>query len=172
MIAKLRNLLLVVLLLAIDSACNSTDQPVRAGSIPPAAPASTAPEPEKPAPTKDVSFDDVKFNHVKGTPFDESMLTPAIKKLDGTAVRMRGYILPSFQQSGIKRFVLVRDNMQCCFGPGAAVFDCIVVEMVEGTSAEYTVRPVSVEGRFSIKEVVGAEGNPLAVYHLDGKEVK
>ena len=45
------------------------------------------------------------------------MITPAIEKLENTKVRIRGYILPSFQQSGLTQFVLVRDNMQCCFGP-------------------------------------------------------
>src|SRR5581483_10952189 len=98
--------------------------------------------------------------------------TPAVKKLTGKPIRIRGYILPSFQQNGIKKFVLVRDNMQCCFGPGAALYDCIVVDMAEGASADFTVRPVSVEGVFNVDEVVGAEGNTLAVYHLDGKEVK
>ncbi len=42
-------------------------------------------------------------------------------------VRVRGFILPSFQQSGITQFVLVRDNQECCFGPGAALHDCVVV---------------------------------------------
>ena len=50
------------------------------------------------------------------------MLTPAVKKLTGKPIRIRGYILPSFQQAGIKQFVLVRDNMQCCFGPGQAAY--------------------------------------------------
>ena len=44
--------------------------------------------------------------------------------------------------------------------------------MAEGASADFTVRPVSVEGLFTVDEVVGAEGNTLAVYHIDGKEVK
>ena len=64
---------------------------------------------------KDISFDDVKFDIVKGTPFKRSMLTKEIEAMDGQLIRVRGYMLPSFQQSGIKKFVLVRDNMECCF---------------------------------------------------------
>ena len=124
------------------------------------------------ASANDFTFDDVKVEHKRGDPFKMSLLTPAIKKLEGKNIRIRGYILPSFQQTGIKQFVLVRDNMQCCFGPGAALFDCIVVEMTDGASAEFTVRPVSVEGVFSIHELTGADGTTLAIYHLDGKEVK
>jgi hypothetical protein len=80
--------------------------------------------------------------------------------------------LPSFQQDGIKQFILVRDNMECCFGPGALLHDCIVVEMTPPATAGFTVRPVSVEGIFSIREVKGVDGKHLAIYHLDGKEVK
>jgi len=64
---------------------------------------------------KDVTFDDVKLELKKGDPFDPALLTPKIKDLDGKAIRICGYSLPSFQQTGIKQFVLVRDNMECCF---------------------------------------------------------
>jgi hypothetical protein len=121
---------------------------------------------------KGISFDDVKLDLKKDQPFKDELLTPAVKKLDGKQVRIRGYILPSFQQSGIKQFVLVRDNMECCFGPGAALHDCIVVEMTGGATTDFTVRPVTVEGKFSIKQLADPEGKTLAIYRLDGKSVK
>jgi hypothetical protein len=121
---------------------------------------------------KSVTFDDVKLELKKGDPYDPAALTPKVKELDGKAIRIRGYILPSFQQTGIKQFVLVRDNMECCFGPGALLHDCILVEMVSGATTTFTVRPVSVEGTFSIREVKGPDGKHLAIYRLDGKEVK
>jgi hypothetical protein len=95
-----------------------------------------------------------------------------IEKLSGNPIKIRGYILPSFQQKGIKQFVLVRDNMECCFGPGAALYDCILVEMAPGKSASFTVRPVSVEGKFEISEFVGPDGKHLAIYRIVGEEVK
>jgi hypothetical protein len=122
---------------------------------------------------KSVTFDDVKLDLKKGDPYDASLLTPAIKKLDGKAIRIRGYILPGFQQTGIKNFVLVRDNMECCFGPGALLHDCILVELMPPASTNFTVRPVSVEGIFSIREYKDpVNGKFLAIYHMDGKEVK
>jgi len=121
---------------------------------------------------KDVTFDEVKLDMKKGDPFDTSKLTDKVQKLDGKVIRIRGYILPSFQQNGIKQFVLVRDNMECCFGPGALLHDCILVEMLPPATATFTVRPISVEGTFSIREVKGPDGKHLAIYHLDGKEVK
>ncbi len=125
-----------------------------------------------PAATKEVTFDDIKLEMKKGDPFDLSLLTPKVKALEGKSIRIRGYILPSFQQNGIKQFVLVRDNMECCFGPGALLHDCVVVEMVAPAMTSFTVRPVSVEGTFSIHEIKGLDGKHLAIYHLDGKAVK
>ena len=125
--------------------------------------------PKKP---KDLTFDGVKFPMKKGDKFKRSMLTKKIEDLDGKRVRIRGYILPSFQQKGIKQFILVRDNMECCFGPGAALYDCIVVEMAKGKSTSFTVRPVAVEGTFAIRPFKGPDGKHLAVYHLTGLSVK
>ena len=121
---------------------------------------------------KEVTFDTVKLDLKKGNSYDPSLLTEQVHQLDGKQIRIRGYILPSFQQTGIKQFVLVRDNMECCFGPGALLHDCILVEMIAPATTEFTVRPVSVVGTFSVREVKGPDGNYLAIYHLDGKEVK
>lgn len=121
---------------------------------------------------KDITFDDVKLDLKKDEKFDASKLTPAVKALDGQQVRIRGYILPSFQQTGIAQFVLVRDNQECCFGPGAALHDCILVEMLPGKSTDYTVRPVAVEGKFTLIEFKDPDGVVRAIYHLDGQTVK
>jgi hypothetical protein len=126
----------------------------------------------EPGQTQDISFDDIKFDIEKGADFEPSMLTSKIEKLAGQSVRIRGYILPSFQQKGITQFVLVRDNMECCFGPGAALYDCIVVDMEAGKSTSFTVRPVAVTGEFSIKPFKGPNGKHLAIYHLRGESVK
>ncbi len=135
----------------------------------------TTAAPTPPAPPKavrDVTFDDIKLELKKDEPFVRSKLTTTVEKLHGSAIRIRGYILPSFQQTGITKFVLVRDNMECCFGPGAALYDCILVDMERGKSADYTVRPVTVEGAFSINELRDSDGKHLAIYHLVGRSVQ
>ena len=135
--------------------------------------AAAADQPEKPAPKKrDITFDDILLDMKKGDTFKTELLTDKVKKIEGKTVKIRGYILPGFQQSGIKQFVLVRDNMQCCFGPGAALHDCILVEMLGDATTNFTVVPVSVEGKFTVNEVLGPDGKHLAIYHLDAKTVK
>ena len=121
---------------------------------------------------KAISFDDIKFEMKKKNPFKRSLLTKEIVALEDQLIKIRGYILPSFQQDGITRFVLVRDNMQCCFGPGAALYDCIVVEMESGKSTSFTVRPVTVEGVFTVHEYKGPDGKHLAIYHVRGRSAE
>jgi len=71
---------------------------------------------------KDVTFDDIKLELEKDQKFDKDKhLTEKVEKLEGQKIRIRGWIHPSvFTQTGITQFVLVRDNQECCFGPGAS----------------------------------------------------
>ncbi|UUO06666.1 DUF3299 domain-containing protein [Blastopirellula sp. J2-11] len=145
----------------------------------PTATASTAPTkalaPDKTLPRKpgvqDLTFDDIAFEMEKGEPFTRSMLPERIEELGNQKIRIRGYILPSFESRGIKQFVLVRDNMECCFGPGAALYDCVLVEMT-GAGVDFTVRPITVEGVFEVKEYKGGDGKHLAIYRMDGESAK
>ena len=125
----------------------------------------------KPAKTQAISFDDIKFEMKTDDLFDRSMLTKKISDYEGKKIKIRGYILPSFKQDGLTQFVLVRDNMECCFGPGAALYDCVMVQMQSGTSASFSVRPVTVEGNFKIDEWKDFDGVIRAIYHLDGDSV-
>lgn len=126
------------------------------------------------AKVEEITFDDLKLDLQKDEPFVPEKLTKRVKELDKEMIRIRGWILPAsvFQQKGIRSFVLVRDNMECCFGPGAALFDCIIVEMDEGKTADFTTRPVAVEGRFELKEFKYPDGKQYAIYHLQGRSVK
>jgi hypothetical protein len=126
----------------------------------------------RPATPRDISFDDIKLDMQKDEAFEPGRLTPRVRELERQRVRIRGYILPSFQQSGLTQFVLVRDNQECCFGPGAALHDCVVVRMRPGTSAEFSIRPVAVEGTFRVEELRGPDGRHLAIYALDGERVR
>lgn len=140
-------------------------------------PAAEVTSPKRPVPkpqpgkTLDLTFDDIKFDIEPDAPFKREMLPQAIEDLNGQKISIGGYMLPSFQQRDIKQFVLVRDNMECCFGPGAALYDCILIEM-DGRGVDFTVRPVVVEGVFTIKEYKDDSGMHLAIYHMQGTGVR
>ena len=162
------------------SGCGSPTSPPRAEpavavSAPAAEPAAVAPLPvQPPTPTavRDISFDDIKLDMQKGDPFTRDLLPTRVTALENSRIRIRGYILPSFQQTGLTQFVLVRDNMECCFGPGALLHDCVVVRMVPGKTAAFSIRPVAVTGTFRLQELRGPDGRHLAIYALDGEAVE
>ena len=123
----------------------------------------------------DLTFDDLKFDIEKGGDFERTMLTEEIEMLHKKDVRIRGFILPAsvFRLTGFTEFVLVRDNMECCFGPGAALYDCIIVHMAKGKSADFSTRPVMVRGKFEIREFQYPDSDQhYAIYFMTATEVK
>lgn len=113
-----------------------------------------------------LTFDDVKFEMEKDQEFEREMLTDEINDMVGKQISIRGFILPNgTRQSGNKKFILVRDNKECCFGPGAALYDCVLVKLQDGHEVDFTVRPVTVEGTFQLKELeIG--GRTMAIYRM------
>jgi len=123
----------------------------------------------------EISFDDLVFKIEKGGTYVPSMLTEDIRSLDGKKIKLRGFILPStlFRETDIDEFVLVRDNQECCFGPGAALFDCVVVNLVDGVKTDFTTRPVTVTGTFKLKEYkYPDDSGHFAIFNLLGTEVR
>jgi hypothetical protein len=124
----------------------------------------------------EITFDDLKFDMKKGGEFKSEMITPNIKELEKRVLKLRGFILPTsvFQQTGIKNFVLVRDNQECCFGPGAALYDCVIIEMAPGKTATFSTRVVTVKGKFEIdsETYTNPDGSHYAIYKMIAEEVK
>lgn len=121
---------------------------------------------------KEISFDDLVFEMEKGGKFERSMLTEKILQMNGEQIRIRGFIRPAFKETGISKFVFVRDNQECCFGPGAALYDCILVELGGEKTTDYTVRPITVLGTLYMKEFKGPDGNIWAIYRMKNATVE
>jgi hypothetical protein len=158
-------------------ACGGCGAPSARPAAPPTVPADAGRAPRAAAPVvagkpREITFDDIKLDMQKGDPFTRDLLPERVTVLEKRPVRIRGYILPSFQQAGLTQFVLVRDNQECCFGPGAALHDCVVVRMRPGRTANFSIRPVAVAGTFRVDELRGPDGKHLAIYALDGDAVE
>jgi hypothetical protein len=122
--------------------------------------------------TVESTFDDIKFEMELNDPFQRSLLTPKIEDLFGQRIRIRGYMYPTLKRRGLTGFVLVRDNQECCFGPGAALFDCIRVQMHPDKTAEFSIRPIAVEGVFKFDELTDLDGTTRAIYLLEQTSVE
>ena len=122
---------------------------------------------------RDLTFDDLEFKIERNQDFKDEMLTDAIHGLEGKPVVIRGFMLAGgvFQQSGITQFVLVRDNQECCFGPGAYIYHNVQVDMVAGQTATFSSRPVTIEGTFHIRPFrVG--GKCYSIYHVTADKAR
>jgi len=92
---------------------------------------------------------------------------PEVAQLDNQKVFIKGYIRPESvtTKSNIKKFLLVRDNNQCCFGPLSKVkyHDQIEVELVKPKAIEFTRSLLRVGGKLSVrpKNVLSRRGQPV-----------
>lgn len=111
-----------------------------------------------------VSYDDINLldilNMEPVPPNAEEHFPSWLADLAGKRIRIRGFMYPPFQSTGLPMFVLVRDNQECCFGPGAKIYDHILVNMREGVTTDYIQgRAFDVEGNFEI--MPEADGDEL-----------
>lgn len=91
---------------------------------------------------------------------------PAVEKLNGKKIFVKGYMYPMPEESGLRTFVLVKDNQQCCFGGRPSPEDMILVRMKDGLAVDHFPDLVSVAGVFRTS---GSQNfGPLTpVYELD-----
>lgn len=74
-----------------------------------------------------------------------------LNELDGRRVRVRGFMFPTYQEEGLRQFVLARDNDICCFVRKPKVYDVLTVKMRDGVTTRYiSNRPFDVVGIFRI----------------------
>jgi hypothetical protein len=85
------------------------------------------------------------FNGMKPDTIEERggvIVPPDIAALDGKKVFIKGYIRPDSVtvSRGIKQFLLVRDNNQCCFGDLSTVkyYDQVLVDMLGSRYVDYS----------------------------------
>jgi hypothetical protein len=134
-------------------------------------PAAATPKPRGDGRPISITFDDLALEMKEDSVFDPKLLTPRVKQLDGQRVCIRGFIYPSvMQQTGITRFPLVK-NTECKFGPGGVAHHIIVVEMQPKASTSFTVRPIAVEGVFTVRPWTGPDGMTWTIYHMVGERV-
>jgi len=115
-----------------------------------------------------LSFDDIDLEKIfdtKEAPKDLPKYFPKwLNSLNGQRVRIRGYMVPTFQADELVAFTLARDTSACCFGPNPKVSYLIEVWMKKGKTSEYIhYRPFDVLGVLH----VGTEVTPGRLYTID-----
>src|SRR5690606_17315611 len=83
-----------------------------------------------------VSYDDLDLLKVLNmdpvVPEAPELLPDWLKELDGKRIRIRGFMYPTFQDTGLRSFLLARDTQICCFGREPKLYDVFSIRMREG----------------------------------------
>lgn len=90
-----------------------------------------------------------------------------LRNLDGKRIRVRGFMYPTFTESGIDHFILARDNQICCFGRNPKIYDLIDVTLQPDRTTNYIQgRPFDVVGTLHI-DLQDSGGELLGLYFID-----
>jgi len=101
-----------------------------------------------------------------------NMIPESAVKMDGRDVLLKGYMYPGKQQRGIRQFLLVRDQGDCCFGGNPKITDRVLVQIADKGGIDFTARMRKIAGRFSIRPAGTAEVEGGVFYHLENAVVR
>jgi len=123
--------------------------------------------PSRPGEAEKITFDDLNIGMQADMVYRPSLFDDhRVKELDGKRVSIRGYIHPGATGKGIKEFVLLR-NLQCKFGAGGQADHLAQVFMQKGSTVDYRLEDVKIEGTLRIQPFEGPDGNTWSIYRLE-----
>lgn len=121
----------------------------------------------------------LSFLTLKPSPEDETARRPIpkqVEELAGKKIFIKGYIRPDSTtvRKGMKRFLLVRDNQECCFGDISKVkfFDQMQIELQGDLTCDYSQRVFRVAGELLIDPMSLARGPNYPVFSLNADYLK
>jgi hypothetical protein len=113
-------------------------------------------------------FERLSYAALQPLPGDPADAVPeTARAADGRNVLLKGYMFPGAQVSGIRQFLLVRDQGDCCFGGNPKITDRVLVTLAEPAGVAFTPRLVKIAGRFSVRPAGAPEIGGGVLYHLE-----
>lgn len=100
-----------------------------------------------------------------------SAIPDDVRRLAGSAVRVRGFMIPMEQAADITRFALVPDLFACCFGQPPGVNHVIVVSTPAGKAVSYYPDEIHVEGRLQVEEK-REDGFVVSIFDLEATSIR
>ena len=102
----------------------------------------------------------------------EPPVPDSAKAFDGKRVFVKGFVYPGRETTGIKQFVLCRDNGSCCFGGKPKLNDMIQVTLKEPLTLDYDTMMRGVGGTFRVKEESASDGLGAVLYQLEADQLR
>ena len=97
-----------------------------------------------------------------------------VKQIDGKKVAIMGFMLPIDVDKGkVKRFLLLKSTMSCCFGVAPRINEVVYVESSKKQKIQTVMdTPITVFGKLSIGQQFREDLMLMGVYQLELDEVK
>jgi hypothetical protein len=102
------------------------------------------------------------------------VIPPSAADLEGKRVFIKGYVYPGREKDGIRQFLLVRDQGDCCFGGNPKITDRIQVTLSDPLRLTFQPRLHKVAGTFHVAPLNQATGGAKGgvFYHLEADYLK
>jgi hypothetical protein len=98
-----------------------------------------------------------------------SEIPQAIKDMDGKDVAVKGFMLPLVQEAGrVKEFILLKNQMMCCFGRPPQLNEWIRVTMAGDGLKPSMDRVVTIYGKLHVSTYRESSAR-LGLYRMDGE---
>ena len=94
-----------------------------------------------------------------------------VKAMNGSTIRLRGYMIPMDQAENITQFALVPSLFSCCFGQPPQIQHTIVVNCPKGKSLAYCPDEIVVQGALAVQEKKD-DGYIISIFELRADSVK
>ena len=91
--------------------------------------------------------------------------------MDGSTLRLHGYMIPMDQATNITQFALVPSLFACCFGQPPQIQHTIVVNCPKGKTLAYCPDEIVVEGKLGVKEKKD-DGYIISIFEVSADSVK
>ncbi len=101
-----------------------------------------------------------------------NMIPESAVRMNDQNVLIKGYMYPGKQQRGIRQFLLVRDQGDCCFGGNPKITDRVLVQLSDRQGTEFSPRLRKFAGKFVIRPAGTAEVEGGVFYHLEDAVVR
>jgi hypothetical protein len=118
-------------------------------------------------------FTRLSYAELQPLPGDPPTAVPdTARAADGRHVLLKGYMYPGKQTQGIRQFLLVRDQGDCCFGGNPKITDRVLVQLAETAGLDFTPRLVKIAGRFHVRPAGAPEIGGGVLYHLEDARLR
>ena len=102
---------------------------------------------------------EVEWGVLRELDLSSGKASPTLKALDGTIVRVPGFIVPlEDNQNSVSDFLLVPSPQACVHVPAPPANQMVHVRMASGKKASMSYGPVWIQGRLRIAETTGPYG--------------